>query len=100
MTPAACGLAGTTVTCALGDLAKGQSVSIAVVAGIPAGAAKGRKTNVATVTSSTPDANLANNRDDATVTITAPPPSRLKVSKTASPIVGRSRAGRSSSRSR
>jgi uncharacterized repeat protein (TIGR01451 family) len=83
--PAAFGLAGTTVTCALGDLAKGQSVSIAVVAGIPAGAAQGKKTNVATVTSPTPDANLANNRDDATVTISAAPPSRLKVRKTASP---------------
>ncbi len=85
MTPAACGLAGTTVTCALGDLAKGQSVSIAVVAAIPAAAAKGTKTNVATVTSPTPDPNLANNRDSATVTITAPPPSRLQVRKTASP---------------
>jgi uncharacterized repeat protein (TIGR01451 family) len=85
VTPATCGLAGTTVTCALGDLAKGQSVSITVVAGIPAGAAQGKKTNVAAVASSTPDSNLANNSDDATVTITAPPPSRLKVRKTASP---------------
>jgi uncharacterized repeat protein (TIGR01451 family) len=83
--PAACGLAGTTVTCALGDLAKGQSVPITLVAGIPAGAAKGKKTNVATVTSSTPDPNLANNRAHATVTITAPPLSRLKVRKSASP---------------
>ncbi|HEY3614864.1 MAG TPA: DUF11 domain-containing protein [Gaiellales bacterium] len=83
--PAACGLAGSSVTCALGDLAKGQSVSITVVAGIPAGTATGTKRNVATVASTTPDSNLANNSDDATVTITAPPLSRLQVRKTASP---------------
>jgi uncharacterized repeat protein (TIGR01451 family) len=84
VTPATCGLAATTLTCALGDLAKGQSVSITLVAGIPADAAKGKKTNVATVTSTTPDTNLANNSDNATVTITAPPPSQLKVRKSAS----------------
>jgi uncharacterized repeat protein (TIGR01451 family) len=85
VTPAACGLAGTVVTCALGDLVKGQSVPITVVASIPAGAAKGKKTNTATVSSSTPDSNLANNSDNATVTITAPPQSKLLVTKTGRP---------------
>jgi uncharacterized repeat protein (TIGR01451 family) len=83
--PAACGLAGKTVTCALGDLVKGQSVSITVVAGIPPGLANKTKTNTATVSSSTPDPNLANNQDDATVTITAAPPSKLFTSKSARP---------------
>jgi uncharacterized repeat protein (TIGR01451 family) len=82
--PAACGLAGTTVTCALGDLAKGQSVSVTVVAGIPVGTPQGTKRNVATVSSTTPDTNLANNHDDASVAITEPP-SRLKVVKSAEP---------------
>jgi uncharacterized repeat protein (TIGR01451 family) len=83
--PAACGLAGSAVTCALGDLAAGQIVLITVVASVPAGTAKGARTSTATVTSSTPDSNLANNSDRATVTITAPPQSRLVVTKSASP---------------
>ena len=83
--PAACGLAGTVVTCALGDLAKGQSVPITVVASIPAGTAPGTKTNIATVTSTTPDSNPGNNSDHATVMITAPPPSQLLVRKSAKP---------------
>jgi uncharacterized repeat protein (TIGR01451 family) len=83
--PASCGLAGTTVSCALGDLVKGQSVSIAVVAGIPAALANKTKTNTATVSSPTPDSNLTNNRDDATVTITGAPPSKLRVRKSAKP---------------
>jgi large repetitive protein len=85
VTPSACGLAGKTVTCALGDLVKGQSVSITVVASIPLALAKTTKTNTATVSSSTPDSNLANNEDDATVTITAAPPSKLAIRKSASP---------------
>ena len=86
MTPAACGLAGTTVTCALGDLAKGQSVSIALVAGDPGRRREGHEDERGDrhlADARTP--NLANNRDDATVTITAPPPSQLQVRKTASP---------------
>jgi uncharacterized repeat protein (TIGR01451 family) len=85
VTPTACGLVGRTVTCALGDLVKGQSVSITVVAGIPPGLANKTRTNTATVSSPTPDSNLANNQDDATVTITAAPPSKLLVRKTAKP---------------
>jgi uncharacterized repeat protein (TIGR01451 family) len=73
------------VTCALGDLVKGQSVSITVVAGIPPALANKTKTNTATVSSPTPDSNLTNNRADATVTITAAPPSKLLVRKTARP---------------
>jgi uncharacterized repeat protein (TIGR01451 family) len=76
---------GTTITCALPDLVKGQSVSITVVAGIPPALAKTTKTNTATVSSSTPDPNLANNQDDATVKITAPPLSKLFVRKSARP---------------
>jgi uncharacterized repeat protein (TIGR01451 family) len=83
--PPACGLAGTTVRCSLGDLTKGQSVTITVVAGIPLSLANKTRTNEATATSPTPDPNLANNKDDATVTITAAPPSKLSVSKTADP---------------
>jgi uncharacterized repeat protein (TIGR01451 family) len=85
VTPAACGLAVTTVTCSLGDLAKGHSVTITLVSGIPPGLAKKARTNEATVSSPTPDSNLANNKDNATVTITAAPPSKLLVRKTASP---------------
>jgi uncharacterized repeat protein (TIGR01451 family) len=83
--PAACGLAGTTVTCALGDLAKGQSVTITVVSGIPLSLANKTKTNEATVSSTTPDSDLTNNKDSATVKITAAPPSKIRVSKSASP---------------
>jgi uncharacterized repeat protein (TIGR01451 family) len=85
VTPGACGLDGITVRCALGDLAKGQSVTIAVVAGIPLSLANKTRTNTATVSSPTPDPNPANNEDDATVRITAAPPSKLSVSKTAAP---------------
>ena len=77
VTPAACGLAGTTVKCALGDLAKGQSVTITLVSGIPLSLANKTKTNTATVSSPTPDSDLTNNHDDATVKITGAPPSKI-----------------------
>jgi uncharacterized repeat protein (TIGR01451 family) len=85
VTPASCGLAGTVVRCSLGDLAKGQSVTITVVSGIPLSLANKTKTNEATVSSTTPDSDLTNNKDDATVKITAAPPSKIRVSKSASP---------------
>ena len=85
VTPSACGLALTTVTCSLGDLAKGQSVTITLVSGVPPALAKKTRTNEATVTSTTPDSNPANNKDTATVTVTAAPPSKLLVRKTAKP---------------
>jgi uncharacterized repeat protein (TIGR01451 family) len=85
VTPATCALAGTTVSCALGDLAKGQSATITLVSGIPPALASTTRRNEATASSSTPDSNLANNKDDATVTITAAPPSKLAISKSASP---------------
>ena len=85
VTPAACGLAGTTVKCALGDLAKGQSVTITLVAGIPLSLANKTKTNTATVSSPTPDSNLSNNHDDATVKITGAPPSKITLVKSAKP---------------
>ena len=85
VTPAACGLAGTIVRCSLGDLAKGQSVTITVVSGIPLSLANKTKTNEATVASTTPDSDLTNNKDDATVKITAAPPSKIRVTKSASP---------------
>jgi uncharacterized repeat protein (TIGR01451 family) len=85
VTPAACGLDGTVVRCALGDLAKGQSVTITLVSGVPASLANKTKTNTATVTSTTPDSDLSNNHDDATVKVTGAPPSKLLVRKTAKP---------------
>ena len=84
-TPATCGLDFTTVTCSLGDLAKGQSVTITLVSGIPLALANKTRTNEATVSSPTPDTNLANNKDSATVTITAAPRSKLSITKTADP---------------
>jgi uncharacterized repeat protein (TIGR01451 family) len=85
VTPASCGLDGTIVRCSLGDLAKGQSVNITVVSGIPLSLAKQTKTNEATVSSTTPDTDLTNNKDNATVKITGAPPSKLHVSKFANP---------------
>ncbi len=85
VTPASCGLALTTVTCSLGDLAKGQSVTIKLISGVPLALAKKTRTNEATVTSTTPDPNTANNKDSATVTVTAAPPSKLLLRKTAKP---------------
>ena len=56
----ACGLRprGDGRTCALGDLARGQSVTITLVSGIPPALAKKTRTNEATVSSPTPDPNL------------------------------------------
>ena len=85
VTPAACGLDGTTVRCSLGDLAKGQSATITVVSGIPLSLASKTKRNEATVSSTTPDSDLTNNKDDATVRITAAPPSKILVRKKAAP---------------
>jgi uncharacterized repeat protein (TIGR01451 family) len=85
VTPAACGLDGTTVRCSLGDLVKGQSVTITAVAGVSLSLANKTKTNEATVTSTTPDSDLTNNKDNATVKITAAPPSKILVRKTARP---------------
>ena len=85
VTPSACGLALTTVTCSLGDLAKGQSVTITLVSGVPPALAKKTRTNEATVTSTTPDSNPANNKDTATVTITGRAALELLVRKTAKP---------------
>jgi uncharacterized repeat protein (TIGR01451 family) len=84
VTPAACGLEGAVVRCSLGDLAKGQSVTITVVSGIPPALANKTKRNEATVASTTPDSDLTNNKDDATVTITAAP-SKLLVRKSVRP---------------
>ena len=85
VTPAACGLDGIVVRCSLGDLTKGQSVTITVVSGIPLSLANKTKTNEATVSSSTPDSDLSNNKDSATVKITGAPPSKILVRKSASP---------------
>jgi uncharacterized repeat protein (TIGR01451 family) len=85
VTPASCGLDGTTVRCSLGDLARGQSITITAVSGVPLALAGKTKRNQATVSSPTPDSDLTNNRDDATVTVTAAPPSRILVRKRASP---------------
>ena len=38
------------------------------------------------MTSTTPDSDLSNNKDSATVTITAAPPSKLQVRKSATPV--------------
>jgi uncharacterized repeat protein (TIGR01451 family) len=85
VTPASCGLASTTVRCTLGDLAKGQSVTITLVSGIPLSLASKTKRNEATVSSTTPDSDLTNNKSSATVTITGAPPSKLLVRKSAAP---------------
>ena len=73
------------MNCSLGDLAKGQSVTITLVSGVPPALAKKTRTNAATVTSTTPDSDLSNNKSSATVTVTGPPPSKLHVRKTAKP---------------
>ena len=83
--PAACGLDGITVRCALGDLAKGQSVTITLVSGIPLSLANKTRTNEATVSSTTPDSEPGQQQGPATVTITAAPPSKLSLRKTAAP---------------
>jgi uncharacterized repeat protein (TIGR01451 family) len=57
---ASCSVAGATVTCALGTLAPGATVSLTLVVGVAAGIS-GTLTPVATVTSTTPDPNTANN---------------------------------------
>jgi uncharacterized repeat protein (TIGR01451 family) len=85
VTPAACALNGAVVRCSLGELAKGQSVTITVVSGIPPALANKTKRNEATVASTTPDSDLTNNKDDATVTITGAPPSKLHVRKSVRP---------------
>ena len=85
VTPAACGLDGTIVRCSLGALAKGQSVTITLVSGVPLSLASKTRTNTATVSSPTPDSDLSNNHDDATVTITAAPPSKITLVKSANP---------------
>ncbi len=61
-------------------------MTITLVSGIPLSLASKTKTNEATVTSTTPDSNLSNNKDSATVTITAAPPSKLQVRKSADPV--------------
>jgi uncharacterized repeat protein (TIGR01451 family) len=85
VTPAACGLDGTIVRCSLGALAKGQSVTITLVSGIPLSLANTTKTNEATVSSPTPDSDLTNNHDGATVTVTGAPPSKITLAKSAEP---------------
>ncbi|HET6174232.1 MAG TPA: DUF11 domain-containing protein [Gaiellales bacterium] len=85
VTPAACGLDGIVVRCSLGNLVKGQSVTITLVSGIPLSLANKTKTNEATVSSSTPDSDLTNNKDNATVKIKGLPPSKILVRKSAKP---------------
>ncbi|UFN45121.1 DUF11 domain-containing protein [Nocardioides okcheonensis] len=82
-TPNPCSVAtGNDVTCALGDLGPGTTVTITLTAGLPAGAT-GRLDNTATVSSPT-DTTPDNN----TVTATSTPAARadLSVTKSVSPF--------------
>ena len=72
--------------CSLGDLAKGQSVTITLVSGVPPALAKQDEDERGDRRPRRrPTPNLTNNKDDATVTVTGAPPSKLHVRKTAEP---------------
>lgn len=64
---AGCLASGATVTCALGDVAPGQTVTITIVTKVIVPLA--RLTNTAYVSSDTPDSNPANNQDSATTQV-------------------------------
>jgi uncharacterized repeat protein (TIGR01451 family) len=68
--PDECDLSGTTLTCDLGDLAAGDSVSLEIEATIDE---TGRFTNVASVGSRTPDPDPDNNESTAGVLVTQSP---------------------------
>jgi uncharacterized repeat protein (TIGR01451 family) len=74
------GTCTTVVTCSLGDVARGESVTITIDATVTANATT--LTNVATVGSTTPDPAPANN--DASASIVVPPTADLRLTKTPS----------------
>ena len=80
-TPAGCTLAGSTLTCAVGDLAVGQSVQIRIE-GTLAASATGTLTNTATVTSPTPDPDPSDNTSTVDKPLT--PSADIVVTKTTS----------------
>jgi uncharacterized repeat protein (TIGR01451 family) len=66
-TSGTCSFAGSTVTCALADLAPGASATITV--NVKVTQMTGSVTNTASVTSSTPDSDLSDNTSSATTTL-------------------------------
>ncbi|NYE35991.1 putative repeat protein (TIGR01451 family) [Nocardioides cavernae] len=81
--------AGNDVTCAVGDLAPGASVTITLTGGLPAGFT-GPLDNTATVSTTTPDTNPANDSADADAVAEARADvSVSKVLTPSSPVPGR-----------
>jgi len=80
-TPAGCTVAGSTLTCAVGDLAVGQSVQIRIE-GALAESATGALSNTATVTSPTPDPDPSDNTSTVDKPLT--PSADIVVTKTTS----------------
>ena len=82
-TPATCAVAGQTVTCALGDLANGQNVTVTVTSRAPPGSTVTSSTDVARVSSATIDPDPSDNA--VTVTVGVVQRADLAVTKTAVP---------------
>ena len=79
----ACSHASGTVSCSLGDLAVGDTVTIVIVVTVGAGITAEELTNTATASSPTPDPNSSNNTaTDTTEVVTS---ADLAVTKTATP---------------
>ncbi|WP_458170484.1 COG1361 S-layer family protein [Kribbella sp. WER1] len=78
-----CTEASGTVTCAVGTVAPGDTVTVTVVADVPSGTEPNDVKNTATVSSPTPDPVTGNNT--ATHTITTGTQANITITKTASP---------------
>ncbi|HZX08670.1 DUF7507 domain-containing protein, partial [Kribbella sp.] len=78
-----CTEASGTVTCAVGTVAPGDTVTVTVVANVPSGTPPNDLKNTATVSSPTPDPVDSNNQ--ATYTITTGAQANITITKTASP---------------
>ncbi|HPW56928.1 MAG TPA: lamin tail domain-containing protein [Thermoanaerobaculaceae bacterium] len=80
ITPGACSLAGSTVTCAVGTLADGATFTATVAL---SAASSGTFTSASTVTGTEPDANPADNADNTTTVVgqvlVAPSPINMRV---------------------
>nr|WP_246851464.1 isopeptide-forming domain-containing fimbrial protein [Patulibacter sp. SYSU D01012] len=79
--PAGCAASGTTVTCAIGDLASGDERVVAVRTHVPYALAGTTITNVASVRGDQLDTTPENDGDDATTTVG--PAADLSIAKTA-----------------
>ena len=78
---------GATVTCALGGLANGATVTVTIIGRVSAALDSGaRVTNTATVDSATPDPTTSNNTDTASSTVSTQ--ADIAVTKTVEPVDG------------